>query len=1014
MLQQFQLADDEVAITELIRIDIERRYCSGLSCRLNDYFTQFPVLLEHPERAVEIAYEDYRVSIQLGHPIPPEKYRSIPKIETQLWHQQFQQEFREHDWTESSGKRGESLADGPDNDRTENQIDEPTRRLLRQTGFEPVERIGTGAFSQVYLARQRDLASRHVVLKVVRQPRGEPQMMAMLQHTNIVPIYSFHHVDSHSIICMPYAGGVTLNDYLLNPTHSESRDGASLIQTIRHDRDDTIISPESPNSPVASFPGGLQRSTVNDDVATPLQRLRSLNNEQLAVWMFERLAGALSHSHSRGVLHGDLKPANVLIRNDGEPALMDFNLSRSLQRTSGATIGGTLAYMSPENLRRMMQGVDSDDERSDIYSLGMMLFELLTGSLPYPRPMSTADTDLDVAFNARQQPLSWPTEHRISKSLRNIVQKCLEFEPGRRYELADQLQEDLQRESQNKSLRYAHESPLTRLTKWISRHPRSTSTASVTTLAAICIIPLVWAAVGWRSRSIQAESTASFNAFVEQSNDSLLTMMADPQRYESDAVRKLLLPLENNQLLDRQSIDALIFPDYLDPPSIDHRRNVLLRHTVSAAVAECERLRQIQQANRPLETLTRLIDTAKYIQRPNTSRAVTHLEARLADIAGKSDLAESLYKNAESLPFSSDNEYFLEAVRLMADRKWSIARDMLGVLADRNAIPTALRWTSLGRTQLQLGQYEDAKLSFTQSLERAPEASRLWLLRAACWSKLGNLSRAESDIKQAMSLEPTLAMTNYNLVMIYLQTDRVQEAIDHLSSVLKQNPNHFPSLILRSRAYRRLGHSADADHDLERAMSISDLTVGMLVLRAQTKQKLTPPDFPGALDDLKAADAREPSSPSILQKMAYTYVRLGDTAKAIEILEKVRDREPDNERAIVYLAVLLARQKRYDQAIQELERALVEPNKPHSLYQAACVYALLPDQKSHIQAIQYLSTAIQRGYGSGVMADDQDLDSLRSMPGFQAILRTTRLGKPPVQDDESSVDPVEEFSTSEL
>jgi eukaryotic-like serine/threonine-protein kinase len=753
-LEQFGLTNDEVAITELVRIDIERRYCSGLSCRLDDYFSQFPVLLVHPERAVEIAYEDYRVCTQLGHPIPPERYRSIPGIESQTWHQHFQLEFLQEEFNAPRSPADQQKT----NQESSTHVDEPIRIMLKKIGFEPIQRLGSGAFSQVYLAQQDDLARRYVVLKVVRQPRGEPQMMAMLQHTNIVPIYSFHYVDSFSVICMPYAGGVTLNDYLHNAAHGESRDGESLIRTICNRNEKTIEVTEEFDFADRTNPNKLPNPLLTNLGTTPLQPLRVFNNEQLAVWIFERLAGALSHSHARGVLHGDIKPANVLIRNDGEPALMDFNLSRSLQHANGETVGGTLAYMSPENMRRMMQGTSAEDQRSDIYSLGMMLFELLTGELPFPQPFSQADTDIEAAIAARQEPLRWSAKHRISNSLQSILKRCLAFHPDERYESASQLHEDLQRESQNRPLRFARESISSQLTKWVQRHPRSTSAASVSMLSLVCLVPLVWLAVGWRSSSIQANATVSFETFADESNDTLLSMMANPQRYEAAEVKALLLPLENSRLLEKKTIDELILPNYLDAAAIEHRRSVLLRHTVSAALAECERLHQNQEVDQSHNTLAKLVEAAKYLAEQDTSRAVTHLEARFAAITGKHDLASSLLQQAEKLAMQSDSEYYLEAVRLMADRKWSSARDMLGTLADRNAIPTTLRWTSLGRTQLQLGQYEDAKLSFTQSLERAPNASRLWLLRASCWGKLGDLNRAENDLKQALALDPTMAM----------------------------------------------------------------------------------------------------------------------------------------------------------------------------------------------------------------------------------------------------------------
>ena len=118
--------------------------------------------------------------------------------------------------------------------------------------------------------------------------------------------------------------------------------------------------------------------------AAGLRAIAALDYVQAVVWIASWLAEGLEHAHERGVLHLDLKPANVLMADDGQPMLLDFNLSQPVRGGHAEFVGGTLPYMAPENLAAYRHGVRGGDARGDIYSLGVMLFELLTGQLPFP------------------------------------------------------------------------------------------------------------------------------------------------------------------------------------------------------------------------------------------------------------------------------------------------------------------------------------------------------------------------------------------------------------------------------------------------------------------------------------------------------------------------------------------------------------------------------------------------------------------------------------------------------
>ncbi len=241
-------------------------------------------------------------------------------------------------------------------------------------GFHLVEELGRGAFARVFLARERQLADRLVALKVTRRGSREPQTLARLQHTHIVPVYS-HQVDpvtGLNLLCMPFFGRTTLAQVLADGLIHEDRSGAALIEALDRLEPGEGVPAAGPSAGRAAL---IHRSY-----------------EQAIAWWGARLAEALDHAHDRGVLHRDIKPSNVLVTSDGMPMLLDFNLAREPVAEGGssagaATLGGTVDYMAPEHLRALADGGPEEvDARADIYSLGVVLYEALTGERPFPSP----------------------------------------------------------------------------------------------------------------------------------------------------------------------------------------------------------------------------------------------------------------------------------------------------------------------------------------------------------------------------------------------------------------------------------------------------------------------------------------------------------------------------------------------------------------------------------------------------------------------------------------------------
>jgi len=264
----------------------------------------------------------------------------------------------------------------------------------RQLGpYQIVAPLGEGGMASVFRAYQPGM-ERYVALKVLPRRfaedpefaarfQREARILAQLQHPHILPVFDYGQVEGYSFIVMPFVPSGTLTD---------SMQGQPL----------------------------------------PLPRIRQIVSQ---------VGDALSYAHGRGLVHRDIKPSNVLIDERGNCLLTDFGLARmveaSVNLTAAGTIMGTPAYMSPE------QGSGSKiDSRSDIYSLGIILYEMATGRVPY-----RAETPVAVVFMHVSGPLPLPRSLNpdLPEAVERVILKALAKNPDDRYQTAEDLVAALKR-----------------------------------------------------------------------------------------------------------------------------------------------------------------------------------------------------------------------------------------------------------------------------------------------------------------------------------------------------------------------------------------------------------------------------------------------------------------------------------------------------------------------------------------------------------------------------------------
>jgi WD40 repeat protein len=339
---------------------------------------------------------------------------------------------------------------------------------MRFGDYELLQEIARGGMGVVYRARQVSL-NRVVALKMiiagqfaspgdVQRFRAEAEAAAALDHASIVPIYEVGQHHGQHFFSMKLIEGGSLAEEI-------SRNDARMA-TINNGPNDL-----------------------------------SLRSWRLCAQLLASVARAVHYAHQRGILHRDLKPANILLDRDGQPHVTDFGLAKRVQGGSDVTrsgaVVGTPSYMAPEQA----QGKRGLSTAADVYSLGAILYELLTGRAPF-----RADTPLDTLLEVLDQEPERPRKLNpaLDADLETICLKCLEKDPPRRYGSAEELAQDLERWLGGETIKARPSTRWERTVKWARRRPAVSALIAVSALSLVALLAL--AGFLWRNAELRAEA----------------------------------------------------------------------------------------------------------------------------------------------------------------------------------------------------------------------------------------------------------------------------------------------------------------------------------------------------------------------------------------------------------------------------------------------------------------------------------------------------------------------------
>jgi WD40 repeat protein len=452
-------AEHAAALVELANVELELRIKAGEPARADAYLKQYPELAEDPAVALTLIAAEYEQRRRREPCLDPDEFfHRFPQYRGELAaYLHLPADTSPHP-LEGSNPWSSTLAGLVWPAR-------PDPRPASVPGYEILGELGRGGMGVVYQARhvklnrvvalKMILAGAHAAGEELARFRAEAEALARLRHPHIVQIYDVGENDGRPYFSLEFLEGGSLGRRLAG-TPLPPREAAALAET---------------------------------------------------------LARAVEAAHRCGIVHRDLKPANVLLTADGTPKISDFGLAKRLDagagQTSSGAVLGTPSYMAPEQAAGQAHEVGP---ATDVYALGAVLYEMLTGRPPF-RAATSFETVQQVLTEEPVAPHS--LQRRLAIDLETICLKCLQKDPRRRYASAAELADDLRRFLNVEPIRARPTGRLRRAVKWVRRRPVWAGLIAVTCVGVLALAALsvsLWRTLADREEALGLAKSATLKA----------------------------------------------------------------------------------------------------------------------------------------------------------------------------------------------------------------------------------------------------------------------------------------------------------------------------------------------------------------------------------------------------------------------------------------------------------------------------------------------------------------------
>jgi serine/threonine protein kinase/tetratricopeptide (TPR) repeat protein len=694
-----------------------------------------------------------------------------------------------------------------------------------------------------------------------------------------------------------------------------------------------------------------------------------------------QVTDALTAAHARGVIHRDIKSGNVMVNDAGQVKVLDFGLAKLLDEDVAQTEGihrteltevgvpyGTPTHAAPEQARG-----DRVDARADIFSTGVLLYELLTGTWPF-RGKTTIDVRHAVLHDA-PKPLAEVRPGYAPPRLQQILDRALAKEPRDRYQKIAEMRDDLRSVLHEVS---AGDAQLTQ-----AAAPRYLSGSSP-----------VSRAVRWLRRSItnteQPQATsASAPSISQTSHDIHQTPMTSLGEREKKSVA--ILPFRNlsndpaSGFYEFSLADAVI-------TELARLRSLVVRP--SSVIAKYQG-QQIDPRDAGRELNVTAVLAAGFIHAGERFRVT----AQLLDVAtGDMLWSDRIDAAASDILVVQDTI----AQRIVDGLRLELTHDEQAKIA-RPATESAAAYEEYLRGRDFFGRFifrtiapedcDSAIAHFERAVELDPSFALAHDGLGACYVNrvfkgLGSATdfeRAEASFKKALSLDPNIAEARGLMVFVYLWRGEKQKARAEVARLRREAPNEPVVYFVKATLHRLDGEYERAVRSYDRLVRL-DPAAHVVASCNRALISIFRGRFEEALRELDQASKSEPDNPLVKTFRALAHYYLGDVALATDLMQGVVRQHPNMHGVRPFLAMFLSAQGRHEEAHMELTEQVKRNAEvdPDIAYGVASVYALEGERE---EAFKWLERSRALGNENRPCFEhDPNWKRLRDDPRFQELL----------------------------